>query len=341
MRLHARLIGFAVAAATVAGATAVQAAEVNVYSSRQDHLIKPLLDQYSESTGVQVNLLSGSAEQLIERLKNEGANSPADVLITVDVGNLHSAKMADVLQPISSPVLDSNVPANYRDSDGNWYGLSRRARVIFYSKDRVQPSELSTYEALAGDEWKGRICIRSSGNIYNQSLLAAMIATEGEEKAEAWAKGIAENMARQPQGGDRDQIKAVAAGECDVAIANTYYFGNMAASDNAEDKAVVEKIGVFFPNQGDRGTHVNLSGAGVTKASKNKEEAIKLIEYLTSDEAQEWYAQVNSEYPVKPGVAVSPILASWGEFKADAVQAQKLGENNAAAVRIFDRVGWR
>ncbi len=315
--------------------------EVNVYSARQENLIKPLLDDFTRDTGIQGNLLTGRADELLQRLRLEGRNSPADVLITVDAGNLNRAKEAGALSPIESNVLDERVPENLRDVDGYWYGLSSRARPILYNKDTVDPSELSTYEALTDPKWRGRICIRSSSNIYNQSMVASMIATTGTEAASEWANGIVANLARPPQGGDRDQIRAAAAGVCDIAIANTYYIGGMLAGDDPAQRAVAEQLGVFFPNQDDRGTHVNISGAGVPPHAPNRENAIRLIEYLTTEEAQRWYAEVNQEYPVRPGVPAGEILQGFGDFKADSLNLSLLGEYNAEAVRIMDRAGWR
>lgn len=330
-----------VAASVMAIAGQATAAEVNVYSARKDQLIKPLLDEFTKQTGITYNLLTADADQLLARLKSEGANSPADILITTDVGRLYRAKAEGLLQPVKSAILEKNVPARYRDPAGEWVGLSLRARVVFFAKDRVNPKDLSTYEDLADPKWKGRICIRSSDNIYNQSLLAGMIAIHGVAKAEEWAKGMVANFARKPQGGDRDQIAAVAAGECDIAIANTYYYGNMATSSKPGDKAAAEKVGVFWPNQADRGAHVNISGAAVTKSAKNQDAAVKLLEFLAGDEAQRIYAEVNQEYPVKAGVAWSDLVKSWGTFKADDLNVAALGDNNADAVKIFDRVGWR
>lgn len=341
MRLKVRLLASLMAAGVAGMAGAAGAAEVNVYSARKDNLIKPLLDEFTKQTGIQVNLLTADADQLVERLKNEGANSPADVLITVDAGRLHRAEAEGLLQPVKSPVLDKNVPAHLRDPDGTWFGLSQRVRAVFYAKDRVKPGEVTSYEGLVDPKWKGRICIRSSNNIYNQSMLAAMIATHGAAKAEEWAKGMVANLARKPQGGDRDQIKAVAAGECDVAVANTYYYGGMLTGKDEADKAAAQSVGIAFPNQNDRGAHVNVSGAGVTKSAKNKDAAVRLLEFLSSDEAQRIYADVNQEYPVKPGVKWSDLVAGWGQFKADTLNVAALGDNNAEAVKIFDRVGWR
>lgn len=340
MRLPFRLLALAATALLTAPSLAA-AAEVNVYSARKDHLIKPLLDQFTKQSGITVNLLSAGEDQLTERMKAEGANSPADVLITTDVGRLHKARVDGLLQPVASPVLDKNVPAKFRDPQGFWYGLSARARVIFYAKDRVKPAELSTYEDLADPKWKGRICVRSSSSVYNQSLLAGLIAVDGLDKAEKWAKGVSDNMARKPQGGDRDQISAVAAGQCDVAIANTYYFGEMLNSTKPEEKAAAEKVALFWPNQQGRGAHINVSGAGVAASAKHKAEAVKLIEFLSGAEAQRIYAETNNEFPVMAGVKPSALVASWGPFKGEDVAVTMLGENNAQAVRIFDRVGWR
>jgi iron(III) transport system substrate-binding protein len=314
---------------------------VNVYSHRHYDADQELFDRFAETTGIEVNVVTASADELITRLQNEGASSPADVLITVDAGRLHRAKELNLLQPIQSSVLEANVPEHLRDRDGQWYGLTQRARIIAYARDRVQPSELSTYAALAGPEWRGRILIRSSSNVYNQSLLAAIIANEGPEAAESWAAGIVANMAREPAGGDTDQIKAVAAGAGDIAITNTYYLAQLYNSDDAEDRRVAEQIGAFFPDQGGRGTHVNVSGAGVTRNAPNRENAIRLIEFLSADEAQGVFAEQVQEYPVKPGVARSATLQEWGEFQTDNLDLTRLGELNSEAVRIFDRVGWR
>ncbi len=331
------IIGAALSLPVVASADG----EVNLYSARQENLIKPLLDDFTRDTGISVRLLTGRANELLQRLQLEGRNSPADVLITVDAGNLHQAKEAGVLSAIESDVLIERIPENFRDVDGQWFGLSLRARPIMYHKDKVDPTELSTYEALTDPKWRGRICIRSSSNVYNQSMVAAMIASEGSEAASQWAQGLVANLARPPQGGDRDQIRAAAAGVCDVAIANTYYIGGMLAGDDATQREAAEQLGVFFPNQEDRGTHVNISGAGVTAHAPNRENAIRLIEYLTGEEAQRWYAEANQEYPVRPDVPASDILRSFGDFKADSLNLSLLGEHNAEAVRIMDRAGWR
>lgn len=317
------------------------AEEVNVYSARKEQLIKPLLDEFSRETGIEVNLITSKADALLKRLQTEGANSPADVLVTTDAGRLHRAKEAGVLQPAINDALQSKLPENLQDKDHHWVGLTTRARVIVYAKDRVKPAELSTYEALADDKWRNRICIRSSNNIYNQSLVASMIAHQGAEATESWAQGLVENMARKPAGGDRDQIKAVAAGQCDVAVVNTYYLGKMIHSPDAAQQAAADQVAIFWPNQSDRGAHVNVSGIAVTQAADNKANALKLIDFMLSQNAQQWYAEVNHEYPVVEGVAWSDTLKNWGEFESDALNLSRLGELNTQALRIMDRAGWR
>jgi len=317
--------------------------EVNVYSARKEALIKPMLDRFEEESGVAVNLITGSADALLRRLQVEGEYSPADIFITVDAGRLHRAKKAGVLQPFQTAKIDELVPEHLRDSDDYWYSLSQRSRTIFYAKDKVTPEQLSSYEALADSEWKGRICVRSSGNIYNQSLVASMIEVNGAKATQEWVKGLMANLARPPFGGDTDLLKAVATGVCDVTIANTYYFGRMMKSDNALDQLVAEKVGVFWANQAesDRGVHMNVSGAGITAASVNKDSAIKLIEFLLSNEAQTWYADVNNEYPVVDGIAPPVNLASFGDFRTDKISLTKLGDNNLEAVKIMDAAGWK
>lgn len=333
--------GLLVIATCFTALPALADSEVNLYSARKEELIKPLLDRFTAETGVQVNLVTGKDDALLERLKSEGANSPADLFITADAGRLHRARLAEVLQPVQSAALEQSVPAHLRDPEGYWFGLSLRARPVFYAKDRVSPDELSTYEALADPEWKGRICIRSSDNIYNQSLVASMIASNGEKATETWARGFVANFARPPKGGDRDQIKAAAAGLCDLAIANTYYYGMMLAGNDAGQREAAQNLAIFWPNQNDRGTHVNVSGIGLTSAARNRDNAIKLIEFLVTPESQRWYAETNHEYPVRDDVEWSEMLEGWGHFKADTVNLSVLGENNPAAVMLMDRAGWR
>lgn len=320
--------------------TCLFSAEVNVYSHRHYDSDKILFNQFTEETGIKVNVIKGSADQLIQRLISEGENSPADVLLTVDAGRLHRAKAAGILQPVISKGLKENVPASMRDPESYWYGMTIRSRVIVYSKDRVNPSELSTYEALAKAKWKGRVVARSSSNIYNQSLLASIIAANGMDKALAWAKGVRKNMARAPRGSDRDQARAVAAGLADIAIMNTYYLGILANSSVAADRDVTKKVGVFFPNQKGRGAHINVSGGGVTISAKNKNEAIKFLEFLTSAKSQETFGSVNYEYPVKLESNRSKLLRRWGPFKADKVNLSILGAKNTEAVKLFDLAGW-
>tara|TARA_B100000579_G_scaffold116034_1_gene93056 strand:+ start:2076 stop:2978 length:903 start_codon:yes stop_codon:yes gene_type:complete len=299
-----------------------------------------LFKKFTDQTGIEINVVKGSADQLIQRLISEGENSPADILLTVDAGRLHRAKEAGLLQPIRSRTLYRNIPAALRDPDNQWFGLTVRARVIVYSKDRVSPSDLSTYEDLAGPQWKGRIAVRSSSNIYNQSLMASLIEANGKRKALSWAKSVRKNMARAPRGSDRDQARAVAAGIADVAIMNTYYIGKLASSKDSKDHEVVKKVAIFFPNQKGRGTHINVSGAGVTKSAKNKENAIKFIEYLSSAEAQEIFGSVNFEYPVKIDNNKSELLNSWGSFNFDNMNLSILGMRNSEAVKLFDKAGW-
>ncbi|MEJ1380022.1 MAG: Fe(3+) ABC transporter substrate-binding protein [Candidatus Sedimenticola sp. (ex Thyasira tokunagai)] len=315
--------------------------ELNLYSARKEALIQPLLERFTEQTGVKVNLVTGKADALLKRLKSEGRNSPADILLTTDAGRLHRAKVAGVTQSFISQTLNSVIPDNYRDPQGHWVGLSVRSRPILYVKGKVTPEELSSYEALADPKWKQRVCIRSSSNIYNQSLVASMISANGEAAAEVWARGLVENFARPPKGGDRDQIKAAASGQCDIAIANTYYLAGMLNSNKKGQRTAAEKMGVFWPNQKSRGAHVNISGAALTQSSKHPEMAIKLIEFLASESSQQWYAKTNGEYPVRAGVAVGGTLKAWGEFKADSLNLNRLGELNANAVMLMDRAKWR
>ena len=317
-----------------------QAAEVNVYSARHYDTDDALYQNFTKQTGIKVNLIEAKADQLIERIKAEGQNSPADLLITVDAGRLVRAEEAGVLQPIKSEVLEKAIPANLRDPQGHWFGLSKRARVIIYAKDRVKPSDISSYEDLADPKWKGKLAIRSSTNIYNQSLVGSMLAAHGPEKTLEWSKGVVANLARTPKGGDRDQIRAVAAGEADIAVSNTYYLGQMINGKPADQEAAA-KVGVIFPNQNDRGTHVNISGAAIVKTAPNKENAIKFLEYLTTQEAQKYFAEGNYEYPAVPGGAWNDTLKSWGEFKEDKLNADTFAMNNSKALQITDQAGWK
>lgn len=328
--------------ATHAAADETPANEVvHIYSARQEALLAPLLEAFTAKTGIEYEILSGGADQLVARLEAEGINSPADVLITTDAGRLFRAKKAGVLQPVAMAALDDRVPAHFRDPDDYWVGLSVRARVLFTSRERVKDGAITTLAELANPEWKGRVCIRSSSNIYNQSLMASLIEAWGTEKAEAWARGVVANLARQPQGGDRDQIRAVAAGQCDVAVANTYYFGGLQSSDSMDDRDAADAVRLVFPDQDGRGAHVNVSGAGIAAHAPNPDAARALLDFLTSPEAQSLYATLNVEFPVVPGTDSGPIVSAWGPFKADDMPMAVLGERNAEAVMLFDRVGWR
>ena len=324
-----------------AGVHEVLAAEVNVYSGRKEALIRPVLDRFTEQTDIMVNLVSGKAGQLRERLLVEGRNSPADVLITADVANLHRAMVAGLFQSIDSEVLDRRIPAIYRDPGKHWFGLSLRARIFVYARERVQVDELSTYEDLTALKWRDRITVRSSSNVYNQSLISSMIAVHGIDVAELWVHGLVKNFARSPKGGDTDQIRAVAAGEADIAIVNSYYYGRLVASSKRSDSDIVERTAIFFPNQGGRGTHVNVSGAGVTAYAKNRLEAISLLEFMASPEGQSLFADLNHEFPVSGDVSKSRIVSTWGSFIADELNLALLGEHNGDAIRVADRAGWR
>jgi iron(III) transport system substrate-binding protein len=309
--------------------------EVNVYSLRQPYLIQPLLDAFSKETGVKVNVIFAD-KGLIERMAAEGANSPADILLTADVGFLTQAVEQGVTQPVASPVLDANIPPRYRDPAGHWFGLTARARIVYASKDRVKQETIS-YEELADPKWKGKICTRSGQHTYNVALVASMIAALGEEKAKEWLAGLRDNLARKPAGGDRDQAKAVFAGECDIALGNTYYIAAMAQNDKEpEQKDWAKAVRVMFPNDGGRGTHMNVSGMVMAKNAPNRANALKLMEFLSSVEAQRLYAEVNNEFPVKDGVALSPIVASWGPFKQDPIALAEVAKLRKRASQMID-----
>lgn len=314
---------------------------VNVYTHRHYKADDDLFKKFTEETGIKVNIVNASADELIQRLETEGENSNADILITVDAGRLYRAQSKDLLQPIRSEALEANIGREYREKDGYWYGLTYRARIIAYAKDRVNPEEIQTYEDLADPKWKGKVVIRSSENVYNQSLLASIILADGEDKAKEWAKGVVANMARNPKGSDRDQVKAVASGEGDIAVVNTYYIGLMLHDENVEERKAGESVGIIFPNQNGRGTHINVSGIGVTKHAPNRDNAIKLMEFLSGKEAQQTLANLNYEYPINPEASKASILQTWGDFKADSVELYKLGEYNSEAVKIFDEAGWK
>lgn len=314
---------------------------VNVFTARHYDVDSQLFDAFTKETGIKVNEIKGTAEELVERLKREGESSEADLFITVDGGVLNYAKQNEVLQPIQSTTVDSNVPAELRDNENNWVGIATRARVIVYAKDRVKPEQLSTYEDLANAAWKGKVLARSSASLYNQSLLASFIELNGEQKAEEWAKGIVANFARDPEGGDRDQAKAVVAGLGDVAIMNTYYVGQMLNSKDTEEVKVAEKIGVFFPNQETTGTHLNISGVGLTKHAKNKDNAVKLIEFMTGKDGQTLLTQGSFEFPVNAAAEKPELLKGWGDFKTQKLDFSKLGDHNKKAVELLAKAGWK
>jgi iron(III) transport system substrate-binding protein len=335
--------GIAIALASLfAGTISAQDQVLNLYSSRHYQTDEALYSNFTKTTGIKINRIEGGEDPLIERIRNEGARSPADVLITVDAGRLWRAQQMDLFQPVKSATLESRIPANLREPSGLWYGFSTRARVIAYNKAKVQPSEIRNYEDLADAKWKGRVCMRSSTNIYNLSLLGALIDHLGEAKAEAWAKAVRANLAEEPKGGDTDQLKAVAAGQCDVTVSNQYYYARLLRSDKPDERQVGEKIGIVFPNQATWGTHVNISGAGVLKNAPNRQAAIKFLEYLASDEAQRYFADGNNEWPVVKSVKVdNPVLKMLGEFKQDPLNVAVLGKNQPSSQKLYDRVAWK
>ena len=326
---------------TPASASETASGELNLYTHRHYEADKQLIAAFTEATGITVNVVNASADELILKMENEAEQSPADVLITVDAGRLERARNKDLFQSVSSPVLEANIPAHLREQGGHWFGFTKRARLIVYDKEAGVPANVETYDDLAAPAMKGKVLIRSSGNIYNQSLMAAIIANKGEEGAKAWAAGVVSNMARAPKGNDRDQMKAVIAGEGQVAIVNSYYLGHLLNSQDEAEVAVGERIGVLFPNQDDRGTHINISGAGVAKHAPNKDNAIKFIEYLSGKEAQALLASSNYEFPVNPEAETSELLSSWGLFVEDELALEKLGAFNKQAVLTFDEVGWK
>jgi iron(III) transport system substrate-binding protein len=315
---------------------------LNLYSARHYQTDQAFYDNFTKQTGVKINLIEGGEDALIERIRNEGDKSPADVLITVDAGRLWRAEQLGLFQPIRSQVLESRIPAAFRHPDGLWYGFSTRARIIAYSKERVKPGEISTYEDLAHPKWKGKICTRSSGHVYNLSLISSLVNYMGEAKAEEWTKAVASNLARAPKGGDTDQLMGVAAGECDLALSNTYYYVRLLRSQKPEERQAVEKVGVVLPNQKDRGTHVNVSGGGVLKYAPNREAAVRFLEYLASDQAQNYFANGNNEWPVVASVTPDNAqLASLGKFKSDTLNLAVVGRNQPTAQKIADRSGFK
>jgi iron(III) transport system substrate-binding protein len=328
-------------ASIVLASSIYASSEVNVYSHRHYDTDKKLFKMFEEKTGIKVNVVKAKAKALIKRMESEGSKSPADILITTDAAGLYLAKEKELLQTINSKYLIENIPSTLRDIDNKWFALTKRSRVTVYKLGSGIEKELSTYEDLADPKFKGQIMVRSSNNAYNQSLLAAVIAHHGEEYALKWAKGVVANMAKKPKGNDRYQVKAIANGIGSIAIANTYYIGKMVHNKDESQKEAVKKVKIFFPTFKNGGTHINVSGAGVAKYSPNKENAIKFLEFLASKEAQELFAKANYEYPVLKGVKTSELVSSWGQFKDDTISINTLGENNKAAVKIFDKAGWK
>ncbi len=328
--------------AAIAAPAQAQDKVLNLYSSRHYQTDEALYAGFTRLTGIKINRIQAGEDALIERIRNEGERSPADVLVTVDAGRLWRAEQLGLFQPVKSALLEKRIPAHLREPGGLWYGLSLRARVIAYNKAAVKPAEVQNYADLADPKWKGRICMRSSTNIYNLSLMGALIEHMGEAKAEAWAKAVRGNLAREPKGGDTDQLKSVAAGECDVTISNQYYYARLARAAKPADRAVAEKIGVVFPNQASWGTHVNVSGAGVLKHAPNRDSAVRFLEYLASDDAQRYFAEGNNEWPAVPTVKIdNPVLAAFGAFRQDALNVAVLGRNQPASQKLYDRVAWK
>ena len=310
---------------------------VNVYSARHYDVDKELYKEFEKDTGIKVNVIEGKAPELLERLKREGKDTQADVFLTSDIANLYQAVDSDLTQNIESEIVEKNIPQNLRGENNEWVGLTHRARIIAYDKEKVKPEELSTYEDLTSDKWKNEILVRSSESTYNQSLLASFIELNGEDKTKEWAEGIVNNFARNPQGNDRDQVKAIAAGEGKLAIVNSYYIGKMINSEDAEEQKAVEKVGVFFPEN----THVNVSGVVLSKYSNNKENAVKFVEYMTEENVQKEFAEANSEYPANSNVELSELLKSWGVFTAQDINLTNVGKYNKRAVEIFNEVNWK
>jgi iron(III) transport system substrate-binding protein len=323
--------------------TAKESNEINLYSQRHYKVDEKQYEAFEKETGIKVNVVKANADELIERLKNEGKNSPADLFITVDAGKLQKAKDLDLLQKISSPIINQNVDSELRDVNGYWIPITYRARIIVYSKERVNVGELSTYANLTNEKWRNKVLVRSSSNAYNQALLSSIVANIGEDAATSWASELVKNFARDPKGNDRDQVKAITAGQGDLAIVNSYYIGLLLSSENVEEIKAGNSVGVFFPNQGEgeTGSHINVSGIGLAKNAPNKENAIKLMEFLTSESAQKTYTNTSYEYPANPNVDPNEIVKKWGSFKKDNLDLNQLGVFRNKAIEIFDKSGWK
>ena len=337
----AALAALALAFVTMA-AHATEESVVNLYSARHYQTDEALYENFTRATGIRINRIEAGDEQLLERIKSEGAMSPADILMIVDAARLWSAQQQGLFQPVKSSALADRIPTSMRDPDGNWYGFSSRARVIVYNKAAVNPADVATYESLADAKNKGKVCTRSGSHPYNLSLVAALIEHNGEAKTEEWARAVVANMARSPRGGDTDQIKGVAGGECAIALSNTYYYVRLLRSSKPEEREWAAKTGVVWPDQASYGTHVNIAGAGVLRNAPHRENAIRFLEYLASDQAQAYFANGNNEWPaVKSAVAMNPALESLGTFRADALPVATLGRNTPAAQKVLDRAGWK
>jgi iron(III) transport system substrate-binding protein len=335
MRL--KLAATAAIALTALPIAASASDEVNIYSYRQAYLLEPLLNAFEKETGIKSNVVFAK-QGLAERLEREGRNSPADIVMTVDISRLNDLVERDLVQELDNDVLEKNVPENLRHPDGKWFGLTTRARLIYTSKERVEEGEITTYEQLADDKWENRICTRSGKHPYNIALISSMISHHGEAETETWLKGLKDNLARKPQGGDRDQIKAIAEGVCDLSIGNSYYYGNMLQDESQRPAA--EAVRLVFPNADGRGTHINISGVALTKSAPNRDNAIKLMEFLSSPEAQGIYATANTEYPANPNVQPTGLVAEWGKINPDSLSLQEIADKRNAAVKLVDRVDY-
>ena len=335
-----RLCALSLSVSLVVASGHANASDLNVYSYRQAFLIKPLIKAFEAETGINVKIVF-SKKGLLQRLKSEGMNSPADVILTADINRMAEFEAALLLQPITSDVLNANIPTQYRDPNGLWYGLTMRARALYTHKTHVKPGEVTTYEDLAKPHMKGRVCMRSGKHPYNISLLASVIAARGLDEAQAWIQGVKDNLARRPQGNDRAQVKAIKEGECDVAVGNSYYLGKMLTNDKKpEEKSWADAVNIVFPNQKDRGTHVNVSAVAVTKSAHNRDQALQFVEFLSSGAAQALFAAENFEYPLKDGVALDAMVASWGTFKADDRNLSEIVAHHEQATRLMDTVGF-
>ena len=321
--------------------TKVFGAEVNIYSHRQPFLINPFLEKFTEETGIKANIVYAT-KGLAQRLKAEGKNSPADVILTVDIGRLYIYDDLDLLASIDSDLLDKNIPANLKSPENKWFALSKRSRIIVTSKERVGKGQITKIEDLADQKWKGKICSRPGSHVYNRALMASLILSLGEKAAEEWAKKFVDNLSRRPQGNDRAQVKAIFEGQCDISIINNYYFGKLKYSEDPSQREWAKSVDLIFPNQGveERGAHINISGGGVAKYSKNKNEAVALLEFLSKAQSQKMYGEINFEYPVNPSVETTEELKSWGSFKSDSLPIISIAQKAYEAQKIIDRVGW-